>query len=256
MTVLEQLQTILPELSKTERKVAEYMLRFPHDVRRFSADVIAQQSGTSRSAVIRLCKKIGFTGYSELRYTLLSQKRMLSSPSEDINATLSVLDHYEACIRQLREMIDLTQIGAIADLLLCANRVVTLGMCHSMLAARQMAFRLNRNQIDCHAIDDQSIMEYYGSILRQGDVVLIFSISARDGYRELVRTYRKNRTVTVLFTMTPYVPLAVETDYTIVLPFVSHFASAHLMDDAISFFLAIEMVIEAIHRKQSDTEAQ
>lgn len=51
MTVLENMQAVLPSLPKNERKAAEYLLNYPHDIQRRSAEVIAQDAGISRSAM-------------------------------------------------------------------------------------------------------------------------------------------------------------------------------------------------------------
>ena len=52
MTVLENMQAVLPSLPKNERKAAEYLLNYPHDIQRRSAEVIAQDAGISRSAIV------------------------------------------------------------------------------------------------------------------------------------------------------------------------------------------------------------
>ena len=53
MTVLENMQAVLPSLPKNERKAAEYLLNYPHDIQRRSAEIIAQDAGISRSAIVR-----------------------------------------------------------------------------------------------------------------------------------------------------------------------------------------------------------
>lgn len=253
MTVFEQLQEILSDLSKSERKMAEYLLRYPHDIRRFKSESIAAAAGVSRSALIRLCKKLGYRGFSELHDAMLAQP-MQSLPSADGGALPTALDCYNQCIEHLKTTVNPQTITEIATLLLRANRVVTLGFLHSELSARQMSFRLNRSHIDSHVISDSGIMENYTRILKAGDVALIFSISGNDDYLKNVRLYQQNRVTVVLFTMSAGTALGRQADYTVVLPFASHFTADYLMDDAITFFLAIEMVIEAIHKKLSDQE--
>ncbi len=246
-SVIESLQAALPELSKSERRVAEYLLRYPHDVRRFPCEAIASSCNTSRIAVIRLSKKLGFQGHSELRYALLSQPTITSSVPQASGET--ALDRYAACIEQLKATVSQEKISEIAELILHANRVVALGLYHSFLSAQQMAFRLNRVYIDSHAVTDTSIMGNYENILKQGDLVLIFSISGNDAYLNHVKAYRQNRADVVLFTMTPQAALAKEVRHVVPLPFASHFSGNYLMDDAITFFLLIEMLIESICKK-------
>lgn len=252
-TVMELLQNALPELSKSERKIAEYLLRYPHDVRRFTSETIANSCNTSRSALIRLCKKLGFQGYSELRYALQSQPVILDTG--ELPQGKTSLDYYADCIQELRNTLQPEKVSEIANLILHANRVVTLGIYHSFLSAQQMAFRLNRIHIDSHPIADLSVMGHYGNILKQGDLVLIFSISGRSTYLDYVPAYLKNRAEVVLFTMTPQSELAKNVNHVVPLPFVSHYSGVRLMDDAITFFLLIEMLVEAVCQKLAPSDA-
>ncbi|MCI8401596.1 MAG: MurR/RpiR family transcriptional regulator [Lachnospiraceae bacterium] len=250
MPVMDQLREALSDLSKSERRAAEYLLQYPHDVRRFSCDAIAKSCNTSRSAVIRLCKKLGYHGYSELRYAMITDPgSSLGGEGKGQEKTVMALDCYGACIEQMRPMANTDKISRIAEILLHANRVITMGIGHSSFSAMQMAFRLNRMHIDSHAIDDTSVMNNYAGILKQGDVVLIFSISGNDAYLDYVKQYRQNRAAVVLFTMTPQSVLARGLEHVCALPLASHYNSSYLMDDAITFFLAIEMVMEELNRK-------
>lgn len=245
--VIELIQNAMPELSKSERRIAEYLLRYPHDIRRFPCDSIANSCNTSRSAVIRFCKKLGYQGYSELRYAFQTQPGVASIESPTHGKTS--LDHYADCIQELRNTISPEKISEIAELIFHANRVVIFGLDHSFLSAQQMAFRLNRIHIDSHPIADSSIMGNYANILKQGDLILIFSISGRKDYLEYVPLYLKNRADIALFTMTPQSPLAKYVKHVVALPFASHYSGVYLMDDAITFFLLIEMLIEAVCKK-------
>ena len=74
MTVLENMQAVLPSLPKNERKAAEYLLNYPHDIQRRSAEIIAQDAGISRSAIVRLCQKLGYQGWSEFKYAYLHEQ--------------------------------------------------------------------------------------------------------------------------------------------------------------------------------------
>ena len=64
MAVLEDLRNILPDLSKNERKAAEYLLQYPHDIQRRTSEAIAREADISRSALIRLCQKLGYQGFA------------------------------------------------------------------------------------------------------------------------------------------------------------------------------------------------
>lgn len=245
MTVLERLQQLLPELSRGERKAAEYLLKYPYDVQRYGGESIAQSAGVSRSVLIRLSQKLGYTGFAELRFALTHEKEQ--APAVVGGGT--ALDRYAAALAEMRALEGSAPMRQIADAVLHANRVLVLGQYHSYYSAQQMAFRLNRNGIDAHELSDTTRMENYTHILKAGDVVLIFSITGLDSYCPLVEEFLKNRVKVVLITMNEASRVAKLVDQKIVLPQVTHFDNAYLLDDAPTFYLFIEMLIGAMQAK-------
>lgn len=60
--IIDQLQNN-DNLTTTERTIASYILNHPDDIGSMSAADLADRSFTSKSAVLRLCKKLGYSGY-------------------------------------------------------------------------------------------------------------------------------------------------------------------------------------------------
>ena len=130
MTVLENMQAVLPSLPKNERKAAEYLLNYPHDIQRRSAEIIAQDAGISRSAIVRLCQKLGYQGWSEFKYAYLHEPALAASAQEH-----NILTRYENIIQKLRQGVSADQIQTIVQIIHRANRVITLGNYHSGMSA-------------------------------------------------------------------------------------------------------------------------
>lgn len=246
MAVLANLQGILPELSKNERKAAEYLLEYPHDIQRRTGEAIAHEANVSRSALIRLCQKMGYQGFAEFKYAYTHE------PVQGISAdSHTALLHYSHAIQEIQNMVMVQQIDSLGRMIASSRRVITLGHLHSGMSAQQMAFRLTRSGVDSMALIDGTLMEHYESIVAEGDVVLIFSLSGAEMYEDIAVQYRKHHAHVVLITMTPTSPLTKLVDEVIVLPYVSHEPSSYLMDDAITFFLLIEQIIEAVQKELS-----
>ena len=257
MPVLEKIHTLLPELSKNERKVADYLLQYPYDVQRFPADAIASSCNTSRSAVIRLCQKLGYKGYLEFKHDLLSELDLKNGNISQHHVTYmnlptaknDVLSSYMEGIQQLNQLVSSKELNAIADLILYANKVITMGFEHSSYSANQLTFRLNRQGISSFSICDLTLMTIQLEVIQPGDVVVIFSISGSKLYHNIIEKCHQKRVKVILITMTPKSPLSKLSDYMIALPYVSHSFTKYLIDDAITFFLFIEILIEAIYHK-------
>lgn len=256
MSVSEKLNSLLPELSKNERRIADYFLQHPQNVEKSSSEAIAAACDVSRSTMIRLCHKLGYRGYSELKYDLLHElsnsdgifQRPLASHIPNEN----VLNYYCNGLLQMTPLLNDPVLTEIVDALSYANRVVALGYNHSAFSAQQLSFRLNRFGIDCHSLQDSTLMACYERILKQGDVVVIFSISGRKAYQASVNEYRKNRAKVILVTMTPDSELSEFTDLTVVLPHLSDLENSHPLDDAITFYMFIEIIIEKLNQKLNE----
>lgn len=59
-----------PDLSQSERFIAEYIITHPNNIMEMTMDELAQATFTSRSSVLRLCKKNGYKGFHELKTQL------------------------------------------------------------------------------------------------------------------------------------------------------------------------------------------
>lgn len=247
MTVLEHIQELLPDFSKNERRLADHILQYPYDLQRYTSINIAEVCNVSRSAVIRFCQKLGFTGFSDFQKAVLSEYE--SSKTENVSSDTTALGVYQSCIDQLREKADMKELSVIGDLVVHSRRILCYGNDHSGYSAKQMAFRLSRNHIDASYTNDSSIVRNYQDILGSGDMLMVFSISGQKIFAEALDIFRAKRVSVILFTMNVNTSLKNHADHIFYLPSATHSNSPYLLDDAICFFLAIEMVIENIQKK-------
>lgn len=71
--LLSEISNKLPKLSKTERKVAEYILSNPESILKMEIWKIAALTNTSDASVIRFCRTLGLTGYYQLKVNLANE---------------------------------------------------------------------------------------------------------------------------------------------------------------------------------------
>ena len=64
--------------------------------------------------------------------------------------------------------------------------------------------------------------------------------------------YRRNRVKVILITMTQDCELAKSVDIAVVLPHLSNVSYVHPLDDAITFYMFIEMVVERLNGKLNE----
>lgn len=59
------------KLNDSEKQIIQYVLNNPNDCSKLSLAKLAKKLYVSESAIFRLCKKLGLSGYSELKFDLV-----------------------------------------------------------------------------------------------------------------------------------------------------------------------------------------
>ena len=137
MSLTANMKELLPELTRSERKAAEYIISRPIDVIRYSSsDAIAGLSGCSRSAVVRLAKRLGFTGFHEFKIQLAKELNDYVSDS-----TTQISDYYIKALDELKKIEKTAPLLRAAELLKKARHIYSFGYSHSRYSAKQFTFR-------------------------------------------------------------------------------------------------------------------
>lgn len=91
------------KFGELDREIVSYMLNHPDQIKKMSIVELADVTFTSKSTVLRLVQKLGFSGYSEFKYHLkmsdnVGDKQIsdaLSLQSIDISKTIELLEKVE-----------------------------------------------------------------------------------------------------------------------------------------------------------------
>lgn len=246
MPVISTLKEFLPELSRSERKAAEYMIQHPIDVIRYSSsDTIAELSGCSRSAVVRLTQRIGFKGFGQFKVQLAKEMNEYISDGSTL-----LMDYYARVVENLRGLETSETLQKAAALIRQAKHVYSYGYYHSSYSARQFTFRMIRNGIAAETVDDALSLKEYAHIMTDQDILVIFSISggcqSTSHLEDLELFTTPHRPKILLLTMTEAAPARRIADVTLLLPCISRMTSERIIDDSAVFFIAIELLADLL----------
>ncbi|WP_102691629.1 MurR/RpiR family transcriptional regulator [Rummeliibacillus pycnus] len=204
------IQECYQELSKGQKKVANYILEFPHDVALKSAQEIGKLAGVSETTVIRFCYAIELSGYSELqliiRSSLMCKKSSLGNylaSKADIEPDVffheKVMKNDAKKIQTVSERLDPNDFQQSCQCLHKAEKVYVLGLRSSFAAAQWLGFTLNVLRSDIHMIQPQSqdIIQLMGH-MKEGEVLVVLSFHRY--YKETIDMARmiKKKGVTVI----------------------------------------------------------
>src|SRR5690242_15604708 len=79
-SMLARLQTLVPNLRDTERKIADYVLAHAEEVIYLSITELADRTDTSEASVIRFAQRLGYAGYAALKIALTIDRRGNAAP--------------------------------------------------------------------------------------------------------------------------------------------------------------------------------
>lgn len=117
MTLEQLIHQHLEELSDLDKDILQFILANPDKVQSSGIMELAEMVHASKSSVLRTTKKLGFSGYSELKYFLrhseannqkdTSEKDIFEKQFDDIKKTLEYMQSIN--LEPINEMIDQSQ---------------------------------------------------------------------------------------------------------------------------------------------------
>lgn len=183
---LIKLREMLDTLPVTERRIALVLLDSPERVVNMQIDELAAASSVSAASVVRLSKRMGFSGYKDLCRAISVDLALAKAdiPYEDIypDSDLETIARTTCytdikAIENTLSMIDYEQFGRAVDAICAAPRVDFYGIGSSAIVSRDgsMKFlRLNKISVTSDDAHGQCIA---ASTLRSGDVAVLISYS-------------------------------------------------------------------------------
>ena len=251
MNPFERLDFYKSNYTKSEKIIYEWIKKNPSTVVKDSIESLAEEISTSKAAIIRFSKKIGYSGFAEFKFELSRYiiSGIRENKNENMDISRSITSLYAGYIKQINDFIDLKNIKTIAKTLSNARRVKILGKNRTGLSALQFRYRLTKIGFDAEAITDGILMNQLQESLTKGDVVLIFTTRAEDlQYYELIKNISKNGVTTIVVTCTE-TKLIKQSNYHILLPSIENASTSSFLDNQTIMFVFIEILLAELAYK-------
>ncbi|WP_277631380.1 MurR/RpiR family transcriptional regulator [Atopococcus tabaci] len=159
------------ELNATDRSIAAYILNNRAKVSEMTIRELAEECHSSKSTVLRFIKKIGISGFSELKYGLKWEKSRIENETpykEDL------INDITMNLEQLRAW----DMDRICRRIESANRVYVYGTgTEQKRCAEEIKRHFWRLQKYMYVIDDEMDLHVLIPTLKEDDLVIIVSLS-------------------------------------------------------------------------------
>lgn len=163
MTLQEVVEQFSGQLTKADRKVVEELLANPREGAFLSLPELALRAAVHPTSAVRLAKKLGYSGYPELRSQLQTELLDVPPPAERVRerlahmsrgSILSALVHSEiTALQQLPNLITQADIERAAKAIIKARRIYVFGRNHAVALMQLMTLRLRRSGYPAQSIE-------------------------------------------------------------------------------------------------------
>lgn len=250
MNIIDLIQEQSSSYTKNEQDIAYYILNHPLDAGRLTIEKLAEETNTSKAALIRFAKKLGFSGYSEFKYALnrfLVSNNAKVSTNYHEDSPLSITNIYINALQEFQNSITEEQVYSLAKKIKDSSKIRILGFSRSSFSAQQMEARLLRIGIDSKSLNDSVEIADTVNILQKNDLVIAFSVSDNTKfYENSMRDIHQQGAQLALITANPVLSFKDEVDYFFALPHVTHDNSFSFLDNQALFFVFIEVLLNAL----------
>ncbi|MDD4850545.1 MAG: MurR/RpiR family transcriptional regulator [Gemmiger sp.] len=192
--VLSKITDVYNRMTKSEKKIADYMLQKRGDPQFMSITTFAQECKVADGTVFRFCQTLGYRGYNDFKLAL-AQAHGHEQPNnfqpdidEDVYRSLSIDDSpettgkkllalYTAALHQTATLLDNSEVVRAAHMLQNANHIYCLGNGGSQIIAMEAWVRFLTVSKKFETIQDTHLQVIGSALLSEEDVIWCFSYS-------------------------------------------------------------------------------
>lgn len=216
---LLQAQLLYDDMGKSEKKVADWLLSHPGEVLPYSITELAELSESSEATIVRFSKRLGYSGYQELKLSLAQEheNRVVSPTITSEDSCFEILE--KVCndaylsLERTKRLLVADSMTAAAERIAAAGKCVLIGLGTSASVATDAANKFLRAGCNSYAYGDTHMQTIAISQLGAGDVVV--GISQSGSSKDIVeglRLARSRGATTIAVTGTERSPIIRQSD--------------------------------------------
>ncbi len=214
--LLEDIQSRLDSLNKSERKVAEAILRDPTAATRYSIAALARAADVSEPTVNRFCRGFSATGFPDFKIRL-AQSIATGTPyiGQNVEPDDTVAEFADkimlstiASLDKARQALDPKALATAIDYLIQAKQINFFGMGGSASVALDAQHKFFRFNIPVMSYDDALMQRMVAAGSNVGDVIVLISYTGRTRETVDIAQLARANGATVIGITNPDSPLA------------------------------------------------
>ncbi|HGQ4696207.1 TPA: MurR/RpiR family transcriptional regulator, partial [Streptococcus pneumoniae] len=175
--------------------MADYILVRDSEIVYETSSEIVSKVKVGEGTLNRFCKKIGYSGFQELKLKMTKDILELESQKMSSDTFIDeIKNNYLSIVESTRKLIDGRQIELAIKLIREANQILMIGVGSSGNAAREFESSLLRIGIISKTVIDTHFQPMHTALLKDNDLIIAFSLSGstKEVEETLLNAKRKN----------------------------------------------------------------
>ncbi|HGQ4625800.1 TPA: MurR/RpiR family transcriptional regulator, partial [Streptococcus pneumoniae] len=175
--------------------MADYILVRDSEIVHETSSEIVSKVKVGEGTLNRFCKKIGYSGFQELKLKMTKDILELESQKMSSDTFIDeIKNNYLSIVESTRKLIDGRQIELAIKLIREANQILMIGVGSSGNAAREFESSLLRIGIISKTVIDTHFQLMHTALLKDNDLIIAFSLSGstKEVEETLLNAKRKN----------------------------------------------------------------
>lgn len=264
LPVTMRIKEMMNEFSEKETSIANYILNNKDTFSKSSISSIANTLNIANSTLTSFSKKIGYSGFSQLKIALLSEHEFVENSNNHISDESSSLDIanmvFTSSINHLSNTLHLQtkeNLDKAVNLILNSNSIQFFGLGGSNAVAYDFYHQFLRLPIKSNYSSDFHIQLMNASQLRENDCAFLISHTGRN--KDCIRIaeiLKENHCKIILLTSSPLAPLSKYAD--IVLASTAKEVHFHLesLSSRISMFAIVDTLFVCLTTRLKDKASE
>jgi DNA-binding MurR/RpiR family transcriptional regulator len=249
-----KLKNKISELTETQSRVADYIIKNPLDVAFLTVDQLAGIVGTSTTTIMRLTFSLGYSGYTEFQKGLQEILRNQAAPQTRLEANIKGIEkddlwgkYAENHINNIQNTMDMISHDSLEQtqkLIMSANRIICTSVRSGLPVAQYLTHGLNR-LLGNTSLVVADVSDWVDNVVNMDDNDLVIAISFPRYARRIIdfaRTAKMNGVKIISITDSYSSPLNSFSD--LVLPCNSSSIAFH--NSAVSSMFVADYIISAL----------
>ena len=180
---LLQIKVLYETMGKSEKRIADWLFEHSGEIIPLSITELAERSSSSEATIVRFAKRLGFSGYQELKISFAQEsgKKLIN---DDISRDDTCADIFEkisndiyCSLEMTKNAIDPKSLETAAQAVLGANTISIFGLGNSAAVATDAAHKFLRAGCKATAYSDNHMQAIAASHLTDKDVAIGISHS-------------------------------------------------------------------------------